>query len=288
MNAILIIMRLTLREAARRKVLWGLIILGVLFLTLYWLGMSLIMGEMRESPVQARALQRIGGVNAIYNSFAMMALYAANFLTVMIAVLISIDTLSGEIGSGTIQSVAVKPLRRREIVLGKWLGFAILLGACSLFLIGGVLLITLLVTGYLPPNPASGLILMFLEALVFLSVSLLGGTRLSTLANGVIGFGLFGLAFIGAFIEQIGGVMQQFGNASGETAANIGKIVALVMPSETLWRRAVADMAEGTVNPVRMMTLGSSTPDQGVVGYALLYAAVLLGLAILSFQRRDL
>jgi ABC-type transport system involved in multi-copper enzyme maturation permease subunit len=288
MNAIVIIMRLTLREAARRKVLWGLIILGVLFLALYWLGMSLIMGEMRESPVQARALQRIGGVNAIYNSFAMMALYAANFLTVMIAVLISIDTLSGEIGSGTIQSVAVKPLRRREIVLGKWLGFAILLGACSLFLIGGVLLITLLVTGYLPPNPASGLILMFLEALVFLSVSLLGGTRLSTLANGVIGFGLFGLAFIGAFIEQIGGVMQQFGNASGETAANIGKIVALVMPSETLWRRAVADMAEGTVNPVRMMTLGSSTPDQGVVGYALLYAAVLLGLAILSFQRRDL
>jgi len=69
-----------------------------------------------------------------------------------------------------------------------------------------------------------------------------GGTRLSTLANGVIGFGLFGMAFIGAFIEQIGGVMQQFGNSGGETAANIGKIVALVMPSETLWRRAVADM----------------------------------------------
>jgi ABC-type transport system involved in multi-copper enzyme maturation permease subunit len=250
--------------------------------------MSLIMGEMRESPVQARALQRIGGVNAIYNSFAMMALYAANFLTVMIAVLISIDTLSGEIGSGTIQSVAVKPLRRREIVLGKWLGFAVLLGACSLFLVGGVLLITLLTTGYLPPNPLSGLILMFLEAMVFLSVSLLGGTRLSTLANGVIGFGLFGLAFIGAFIEQIGGVMQQFGNTGGETAATIGKIVALIMPSETLWRRAVADMAEGLVNPVKMMTLGSSTPDQGVVLYALLYAAVLLGLAILSFQRRDL
>jgi ABC-type transport system involved in multi-copper enzyme maturation permease subunit len=200
MRSITIITRLTLREAARRKVLWGLLILGLLFLALYLVGMSLITSEIRQSAFQARALQRIGGVNAIYNSFAMMALYAANFLTVMIAVLISIDTLSGEIGSGTIQSIAVKPLRRREIVLGKWLGFAILLGACSLFLIGGVLLITLLVTGYLPPNPLSGLILMFLEALVFLSISLLGGTRLSTLANGVIGFGLFGLAFIGAFI----------------------------------------------------------------------------------------
>lgn len=288
MSSIVIIMRLTLREAARRKVLWGLLILGGLFLALYLLGMSLIVSEVQQAGFQVRALQRIGGVNALYNSFAMMAFYAANFLTVMIAVLISIDTLAGEINSGTIQSVAVKPLRRREVVLGKWLGFAILLGACSLFLIGGVLLITLLVTGYLPPNPLSGLILMFLEALVFLSVSLLGGTRLSTLANGVICFGLFGLAFIGAFVEQIGGVMQQFGNTGGETAANIGKVVALVMPSETLWRRAVADMAEGLVNPVKMMTLGSSTPDQGVVGYALLYAAVLLGLAILSFQRRDL
>ena len=288
MNSIAIITRLTLREAARRKVLWGLLILGILFLALYLAGMSLIASEVRQSAFQERALQRIGGVNAIYNSFAMMALYAANFLTVMIAVLISIDTLAGEIGSGTIQSIAVKPLRRREIVLGKWLGFAILLGACALFLIGGVLLITLLVTGYLPPNPASGLILMFLEALVFLSVSLLGGTRLSTLANGVVGFGLFGMAFIGAFIEQIGGVMQQFGNTGGEAATTIGKIVALLMPSETLWRRAVADMAEGLVNPVKMMTLGSSTPDQGVVWYALLYAAVLLGLAILSFQRRDL
>jgi ABC-type transport system involved in multi-copper enzyme maturation permease subunit len=263
------------------------LILGVLFLALYLLGMSLIVSEVRQAGFQDRALQRIGGINALYNSFAMMALYAANFLTIMIAVLIPIDTLAGEINSGTIQSVAVKPLRRREIVLGKWLGFAILLGACSLFLIGGVLLITSLVTGYMPPRPTSGLLLMFLEALVFLSVSLLGGTRLSTLANGVVGFGLFGMAFIGAFIEQIGGVMQQFGSG-GETAATIGKIVALVMPSEVLWRRAVADMAEGTVNPIKLMTLGSSTPDRGVVLYALLFAAVLLWLAIVSFQRRDL
>ena len=34
MSSIVIIMRLTLREAARRKVLWGLLILGMLFLAL--------------------------------------------------------------------------------------------------------------------------------------------------------------------------------------------------------------------------------------------------------------
>jgi ABC-type transport system involved in multi-copper enzyme maturation permease subunit len=154
-------------------------------------------------------------------------------------------------------------------------------------MIGGVLLLTWLTAGYVPPNPASGPLSMFLEALVFLSVSLLGGTRLSTLANGVVGFALFGLAFIGAFVEQIGGFIQQFGNTGGETATQIGRAVSILMPSEVLWRRALADMSEG-INPIRAMTVGASTPDQGVMLYALIYAAVLLGLAILSFQRRDL
>ena len=285
MNSSMIIMRLTLREAARRKVLWGLLVLGGLFLILYAVGLMLLIPEIpRSSP---RALERIGGVNTIYNFFLMAALYAANFLIVMISVLIPIDTLAGEIGSGTIQSIAVKPLRRREIVLGKWLGFVILLGLCTLLMIGGVLIITWLTAGYVPPNPASGPLMMFVEALVFLSVSLLGGTRLSTLANGVVGFTLFGLAFIGAFIEQIGGFIQQFGNTGGETATQIGRVVAVLMPTEALWRRALADMSEG-MNPIRAMTLGASTPDRGVVLYALLFAAVLLGLAIFSFQRRDL
>lgn len=286
MKAIGVIARLTLREAARRKVLWGLLILGILFLALYALGLVLVQPELRRLP-NTRGLQQIGGVNAVYNFFVMAALYAANFLTVMIAVLIPIDTLAGEINSGTIQAVAVKPLRRQAIVLGKWLGFVVLLGSCTLVMIGGVLIITWLVTGYVPPNPASGPVMMFLEALVFLSVSLLGGTRLSTLANGVVGFGLFGLAFVGAFVEQIGGIMQQLGNVGGETATRIGHVVALLMPSETLWRRALADMSEG-MNPIKLMTFGASTPDRGVVPYALIYAAALLLLAAVSFQRRDL
>lgn len=282
----MIIMRLTLREAVRRKVALGLLALGVVFLALYALGLLFIQNELLDYGAR-NVPRQVGGVNGVYNFFVMAALYAANFLIIMLAVLVSIDTLAGEIGSGTIQAVAVKPLRRHEIVLGKWLGFVILLGGCTLLLIGGVLLITWLVTRYVPPQPMSGLALMFVEALVFLSVSLLGGTRLSTLANGVIGFGLFGMAFIGAFIEQIGGFMQQFGNAGGETAAQIGRFVSILMPSEVLWRRALANMSEG-MNPIRAMTLGASTPDEGVVWYALFYAAVLLGLAILSFQRRDL
>ncbi len=279
-----VIAKLTLREAVRRKVLWGLLILSGIFLVLYTLGWVFVKeGLVKFGPPASRAVD----LRVFYNFLMMAGLYTANFLIVMLSVLISVDTLAGEISSGTIQSIAVKPLGRRQIVIGKWLGFVVLLGLCTLLLAGGVMLITLLVSGYVPPNPLSGVILMFLEALLFLSATFLGGTRLSTLANGVLGFGLFGLAFIGGFIEQIGGFAQQFGVSSSEAATQIGRLTSLIMPSEALWRRALSDMAEG-LNPIRAMTIGASTPDNGVIVYAVVYVVVLLLIAVRSFQRRDL
>src|SRR5512139_586921 len=281
MNSIVVMFKLTLREAARRKVLWGLIILCVLFLVLYALGLSFIQAEIARFGVRPSASRNGLDLKTGYSFLATFALYAANFLIVLLAVLIPMDTLAGEIGSGTIQSLAVKPLRRSQIVMGKWLAFVLLLGGCTLLLVGGTVVITALITGYRLPNAALGWGAMMLEALVFLSVSFLGGTRLSTLANGVLGFGLFIVAFIGGFIGA-------FGTLIGSNAAiKIGDIVSLVMPSEMVWRAALSEMAEG-INPLRYMLLGQGTPDATILIYSAVYAAVVLLLALVSFQRRDL
>jgi ABC-2 type transport system permease protein len=40
------------------------------------------------------------------------------------ATLLGADTLAGEINSGTIQVIVTKPIRRSDVVFGKWLGFA--------------------------------------------------------------------------------------------------------------------------------------------------------------------
>ncbi|MCQ3971583.1 ABC transporter permease subunit, partial [Klebsiella pneumoniae] len=50
------------------------------------------------------------------------AFFAANFLSVVLAVVLPVDTLSGEIDSGVIQTIAAKPVPRAEIVVGKWAG----------------------------------------------------------------------------------------------------------------------------------------------------------------------
>jgi len=281
MKAIGVMFKLTLREAARRKVLWGLLILSVLFLVLYALGVSFIQAEIARFGVRASASRNGFDLKTGYSFLATFALYAANFLIVLLAVLIPMDTLAGEIGSGTIQSMAVKLLRRSQIVLGKWLGFVLLLGACTLFLVGGTGCSTALITGYWSAKRAWCWRAMRLESLVFLSISFLGGTRLSTLANGVLGFGLFIVAFVGGFIGA-------FGTLIGSNAAiKIGDLVSLVMPGEMVWRAALSEMAEG-INPLRYMLLGQGTPDASILIYAVIYAAVILLLALLSFQRRDL
>jgi ABC-type transport system involved in multi-copper enzyme maturation permease subunit len=273
---IVVIMRLTLREAVRRKVMVGLLILSAIFLVLYTLGLVFINNELAGQAVPSR----IGGVETVYNFLLVSGLYAANFLLIMLAVLISVDTLAGEISSGTIQSLAVKPLARREILIGKWLGFVILLGLSVLLLVGGVMLITWLITGYTAPNWPSGLLLQYLQTLVLLSVSLLGGTRLSTLANGVLGFGLFGMAFVGGLIGQVGTFI------SNTTVQTIGQLTALLMPTEALWRRTLSEISVG-FNPFRFMYIGG-VPEEGVWLYAAIYAAVMLLIALWSFGRRDL
>ncbi len=273
-----IIARLTLREAASRKVLWAALILGIAFLALYGVGAYFIQREViRESTAQPFRRE-------MYNFLAMAGLYVVNFLVVMMTVLTSVDTLAGEIGSGTIQALVTKPLRRSEIVLGKWLGFAGMLVLYVVLMAGGVVTVMAAITGYVVPGLARGLGLMMLEGLTLLSVCILGGTMLSTLANGVLAFGLYGLAFVGGWIEQIGSLLRN------EAAVNIGIVSSLLMPSEALWKRAAFEMQSPLARDLGSMTPFSSTsvPNERMVLYAVAYAIVALSFALRQFSRRDL
>jgi ABC-type transport system involved in multi-copper enzyme maturation permease subunit len=206
-----------------------------------------------------------------------------NFLTVMMTVLTSVDTLSGEIASGTVHTLLSKPVRRWEIVLGKWLGFAGMLSLYLCLMAGGVILLVYLIGDYRAPSTLNGLALMWLNAILLLNVSLLGGAILSTLANGVLVFGMYGIAFVGGWIEQFGALLQN------QTAVNIGVISSLIIPSEALWRRAAYEMQSPLVQALGFSPFSSpSVPSPAMIAYAMLYATVALLLAVQQFRRRDL
>jgi Cu-processing system permease protein len=279
MTGSLIIARLTFREASRRWVLWAALLLGLVFLLVYGYGFKEIEQEFRSGAVGNPALR-----STIYNFYLMAGLYVVNFLAVVITVLTSVDTLSGEIASGTIHTLVSKPLQRWEVVLGKWLGFMGMLTLYLLIMAGGVMLVVYAFSGYIPRSPLPALGLMWLNVTLILCVSLLGGSVLSTLSNGVMVFGLFSIAFIGGWIEQIGSFI---GN---QTAVNIGILSSLLFPSEALWKRAAFEIQSPVASALGGMTpfTSQSVPSPMMIIYAAFYAAAALYLAGRIFKKRDL
>ncbi|MEJ2264198.1 MAG: ABC transporter permease subunit [Anaerolineales bacterium] len=277
--AVITIARLTFREAARRRILLAALLLGLAFLVIYAIGFHYVNQELTSSRGAPDILQS----NSIRNFLFMAGLYAVNFLTIMMTVLTSVVTISGEIASGTIHTLVAKPLRRWEIVIGKWLGFAGMLTLYLVLMAGGVTLLVRLIAGYTAPNVPMGLAMIWLNALLLLSVSLMGGAFLSTLANGVLVFGLYGIAFLGGWIEQFGSLIQN------QTAVNIGVISSLIIPSEALWKRAAFEMQSPMVRALGFSPFSSpSVPSPVMIWYAVFYTMAALWLAIRLFAKRDL
>lgn len=277
-----VIARLTFHEAARKKILLAALLLGLVFLVIFSIGFHFILIEM-ERQLGENYLE----LNQVKNFFLLAAIYVVNFLTVVMTVLTSADTISGEIGSGTIHTLASKPVQRWEILLGKWLGFAGMITIYLLLMAGGVMSIVYLRGGYLAPHPVRALALMELNALMLLSVSILGGTYLSTLANGVMVLGLYGIAFIGGWIEQIGSFIQTA--STQQTTMNIGIITSLILPSEALWKRIAHELQSPLMSAMGFSPFTpSSYPSTAMIIYSAGYLVVMLFLAIHHFQKRDL
>ena len=278
MKTVLIFAELTIRESQRRKVLWLAMLLAAGFLTVFGLGLHLIFRDVVRAGIPLDEIEL--GLGLLFSA----GLYITNFLVVVMAVLISVTAVSGEIDSHTIEAMVTKPVGRWEIILGKWLGFAAILFIYTLLLAGGIILLYRWRTDFAVSNISSGLGLMYLQGLVVLSLTLLGGTRLSTLANGVVAFMLVGIAVIGGWVEQIGSLLQN------ETAVDIGIVTSLIMPTEVLWKQALSLLQPRvTTSPFAAGPfVVLSQPSDLMIGYAVVYATVLLLMSLISFSRRDL
>jgi ABC-type transport system involved in multi-copper enzyme maturation permease subunit len=276
-RAALQIARLTLASAARRRVAAAAAALGAVFLLLYAVGLHFIVGDARAQDVPAAVLK--AGLTFV----VLAGLYAANFLVAMLSALMAIDALAAEIGSGVIETLCTKPARRTSILLGKWLGCVVLVAGSVAFLSGGVLLIARLVAGVAPPHAASALGLVFVEGVLLMTLALAFGTRLPTLANGIVVFGLYGLAFIGGWVEQIGTIT---GNSAART---VGVVTSLCVPSEALWQRASYLMQPPLVRDLGMTPFTVvSVPSPAMVGWAVGYILVVFVVAARLFEKRDL
>ena len=278
MRNLITIAHLTLHEAVRRRVLTAALIVGTAFLALFGVGMHFMLRELNKSHDLTLIERRV-----MLNALTLAGLFAASRLIVITAVLLPVDTLSGEIGSGVIQTLAAKPVRRSEIVLGKWIGHWLVLLVYFVLIVGGVLVVARALGHFTPPHIERGLPLLMLEATVLLSVAIAGGTRLSTITNGMTAFGLYGFAFIGNWIEQIGTFTDNV------AARNVGTVSSLIMPSESLWNLAAYQMQPTIMRELTATPFSPvAVPSVAIVWWSVGYIVVALWLGLRVFRRRAL
>ncbi len=283
MTKTLILARMTFQEALRRRIILTGLLLGLSFLLLFSTGFHLIITNAvdtaaRTSQTLARVMQGEGTSVLI-----LAGLYAVTFLALAMGALLGADTLAGEIASGTIQTIVSKPVRRSDVVLGKWLGYAWLLFGYTLLMAGGVLLSVWLQSGYVPPHLLEGFLLIYLEAVLIMTIALFCSSFMPGLATGGVVFGLWGLSFLGGWIEQFGSLLNY------PAAVKVGIVTSLLIPSEVLWRRASFEMQSPLAGALGMSPFSPiSVPSALMVGYAVVYLGLVLAGAISIFNRRDL
>jgi Cu-processing system permease protein len=280
MNAILTFAWLTFHEARRRRIVQIALVLGAVFLLLFGLGEHLITSySTGQYSAGVSALEK----SVTDNLLVMAGLYVVHFLAIMLAIVATVDVISGEIASHTIQTLVTKPLPRWQVVAGKWLGDVVMLILYTGLLSAGILLESATLAGYMPPNAVQGVGLLLIEVVAVVSLSLVFGVFVSTLTNGIILFMLYGLAFIGSWIEQIGTLLQS------PAAGQIGVITSLILPVEALWRLAANLMQPPVLTNfgISPFSLGA-VPSAAMVVYAAIYSLGLLLVAMFAFSRRDL
>jgi ABC-type transport system involved in multi-copper enzyme maturation permease subunit len=277
MRNVITVAHLTLVEARRRRIVLAGAVCALAFLAVF--AVAVVFAH-RELAADARVsfIERQGTLTMIM----LVGFMAANFLSVMFAILLPVDTLSGEIDSGVAQTLASKPIDRAQIVLGKWAGHLLLALAYLLLVSAGILLAMRSVAGFVPAGLWRALPLLMLEITLSLTVAVAGGARLSTVTNAITAVGFYGVAFIGGFVEQIG--------AFGGIAAlrTVGVVVSLISPADSMWRLAAHYLTPEIMRGSGGLALGGSVPTPLMVWWAAGFTVLTLLYAIRAFRRRAL
>lgn len=283
---VLAIARLTIREAARRRLLLALLVLTITAILLSAWGFQHMTTLNCGDGTPCTAVQVRGVAFALTTLLAFMF----SFVLALSAAFTGSNSIATEVESGIAQAILARPISRTEVVLGKWLGFAALITLYA----GGVSIVELTlvrwITGYAAPHMWPFIGFLAAEGMVLMSMALLFSTRLSSITGGVIAVSAFGLAWIAGIV---GGFGQAFSN---DTIRSIGTISRLLIPTDGLWRGALYSL-EPTVYIAAQNTVRQSAanpfyapayPATAYLLWVVLWIVVVVSLAVASFRWREL
>lgn len=250
------IARQTVREALRRRVMWVFLIIGVFIISL-----GPVFGFL--SPRDSQTVLRSLGLAAI--------LLAGLFITIVTCIYL----IPVEIERRTIYTVLSKPVQRFEFVLGKFLGGFVTV-FINIFAMGVVFLAMLYFQeGHkIPAEMVQGVMLTFFQMMMLAALTIFFSTFATPVINFFLSFGIF-------LIGNLGSVTDTLTTSHNTVARGVGTALHYLLPNFGNFniQNQLIHPSEDIINMAAYIRMN--------IIYALVYSAVLLALAIIIFDRRE-
>ena len=261
----------TFKESVRQPVFYALLVIGVLLIAFSYLMPTFTMGT-----EEVKFLRDLG-----------LGTYTLCIL--LLGIFSAANLITTEIENKTAMVVMSKPLRRREFVVGKYLGIAL-----SGVFLGGLIAVVFLAvvaakvsggdivggqyTSYEHVWPQvkvlfPGLILGLLQMLLLTAISVALSTRIPMVLNVSISFGLF-------IIASISGPLVTYLRQENSRLYSAAKLVYYVLPNFQSNTEVYSAIGLGRPVPLELVAL--------VMAYSLVYICGAISVAVLLFQDREL
>ena len=282
MSAIWTIASLTIREAIRRRLVAAFAAITVALVSLSAWGFY---------RLSHNAKMTSGEIQLALPQAFILFMFMFSFVVALSASAIASPAISGEIDSGVLQTVISRPIRRSDVLLGKWLGLACLLGAYTAIVTGLQVAVVYWASGFLAPDPVAVGAFLFAEGCVLLTLVLLLSTRLPAIAAGVIGVALFGMAWLAGVVGSIGAT---FNVSAMQTASHVSQYL---LPTDGLWHAAMYYLEPSSFVAQRLTQssgargdpfFASAAPSWAYLAWAGIWFLLVLLAGLVSFERREL
>jgi ABC-type transport system involved in multi-copper enzyme maturation permease subunit len=261
------------------------ILLTAAFLVLFWLATHYVFS--RLSTITPPADVQVD-TRTFAGAFLLgLAMFATLFLGVVLAVFLTLGVVSGDAERGLLQPLVVRPVGRATLLLSRFLGAAVV---CVVYVLAvyGIALAIIDVSGsWAPPSPLVPGLELAGGVVIVIALSILGSVFLSSTANGIAVFMLFGAGLTAGLLGTIGHALNS------TTIEHASRDAAWALPFEALYQdglRLISSNASGLTGFLLQLGPfgGAYVHGWGIRVWSAGYLCVALGLAVFAFQRRDL
>jgi Cu-processing system permease protein len=271
----------TLREATRRRIFLIVPLMSLGFIAIYALGNYY---AFRDSSGIIASVDRRALAGA---TLVGLSMFVSLFLGSALGIFLSFSLVRGDAEVGTLQQLVVRPLARRGVLIGRFVGASLICTTYVLIMYGVSVLVTALMGHWWPDPLLSPGMTLALGVNVVIALTLLGSCFLTALSNGIIMFMIYGAALLAGLLAQLGNALN---SAGLEMTA---RVVSRLLPFEALYQAALDELTAGTTGLARVIVqlgpLGGAEPGgAGLNLYVVAYVAVVLWAAVRLFERRDL